>query len=34
MHFWTHVPLLKKGDYIVLDPDGLVKNVVPGYEKL
>ena len=28
---WTHVHI-KKGDYIVLDPDGLVKNVVPGYE--
>lgn len=24
--------IIKKGDYIVLDPDGLVKNVVPGYE--
>ena len=24
--------IIKKGDYIVLDPDGIVKNVVPGYE--
>ena len=24
--------IIKKGDYIVLDPDGLVKNVVPGYD--
>ena len=32
MHFWTTRSIIKKGDYIVLDPDGLVKNVVPGYE--
>ena len=28
----SSLPIIKKGDYIVLDPDGLVKNVVPGYE--